>query len=110
MADGKEKKDKKKTLAEDGSELKTDGRFTRARSAVSNGASRVASTVSNNKKSLGLGAAVAAVATAGVMAAVKRRKSASQLSTATSTTTPEAPAETSLLTDTTPESSHLRTV
>lgn len=104
-ADGKEKKDKKKNLADDGSELKTDGRLTRARSAVSSGASRVATTVSNNKKSLGLGAAAAAVAAAGVMAVVKRRKSTSKLAT----TKPEAPAETSLATDTTPESSHLRT-
>jgi hypothetical protein len=98
-------KDKQKLKAANGAGLQTDGRFSRARSAVSSGASRVASTVSNNKKSLGLGAAAAAVAAAGVMAVVKRRK------TALKTTTPEAPAETSLLADPTPaETSGLRGV
>lgn len=107
-SDGKDKKDnKKKMKAADGSELQTDGRFTRARSAVSSGASRVASTVNNNKKSLGLGAAAAAVAAAGVMAVVKqRRKSASKLTT----TTPESPAETSLAADTAPDPANLRTI
>ena len=106
-SDGKDKKDKKKLKAEDGSDLQTDGRFTRARSAVSSGASRVASTVNNNKKNLGLGAAAAAVAAAGVMAVVKqRRKSASKLTTAT----PESPAETSLVTDTAPDPANLRTI
>lgn len=71
---GKQKKGHKELT--DGTELKTDGRLARAKSAVSSGASRVASTVSNNKKSLGLGAAAAAVAAAGVVAVVKRRKAA----------------------------------
>jgi hypothetical protein len=98
-------KDKKKTKAEDGSELQTDGRLTRARSAVSSGASRVASTVNNNKKSLGLGAAAAAVAAAGVMAVVKqRRKSASKLTTATSES------ETNPVTDAAPDPANLRTI
>lgn len=106
-SDGKEKKDRKKMKAENGGELQADGRFTRARSAVSSGASRVASTVNNNKKSLGLGAAAAAVAAAGVMAVVKqRRKSASKPTTAT----PEAPAEASLVTDTAADPGHLRTI
>jgi hypothetical protein len=102
--DKKDKKDKKKSKTADGAELQTDGRLSRARSAVSSGASRVASTVSNNKKSLGLGAAAAAVAAAGVVAVVKRRK------TALKTTTPEAPAETSLLDATPAETSGLRGV
>lgn len=99
-------KDTQTLKAGNGAGHQTDGRFSRARSAVSSGASRVASTVSNNKKSLGLGAAAAAVAAAGVMAVVKRRKTA-----ALKTTTPEAPAETSLLSDPTPaETSGLRGV
>ena len=69
-------KDKVDHTSADNAEMKTDGRLSRAKSAVSSGASRVASTVSNNKKSLGLGAAAAAVAAAGVVAVVKRRKAA----------------------------------
>lgn len=104
---GKDKMDHKANSA-DGAELKTDGRFSRAKSAVSSGASRVASTVSNNKKGLGLGAAAAAVAAAGVVAVVKRRKAAG---TKLPLTTPEAPAETSLASEpTSAETAGLRSV
>ena len=94
--DGKDKTDKNKAPKTDGVE-KT-GRVAKARSAVSSGASRLASGVSNNKKSLGIGAAAAAVAAAGVVAVVKARKK-TDVSSALDTTTPESPAETTLGTD-----------
>lgn len=89
------KKDKNKAPKTDGVE-KT-GRVARARSAVSSGASRLASGVSNNKKSLGIGAAAAAVAAAGVVAVVKARKKTG--ASALDTTTPESPVESTLGTD-----------
>lgn len=93
--DGKDKKDKNKAPKTDGVE-KT-GRVAKARSAVSSGASRLASGVSNNKKSLGIGAAAAAVAAAGVVAVVKARKKTG--ASALDTNTPESPTESTLGTD-----------
>ena len=95
--DGKEKKSK--TPKTDGLDTETTGRVAKARSAVSSGASRLASGVSNNKKSLGIGAAAAAVAAAGVVAVVKARKKSASTSSALETTTPESAAESTLGTD-----------
>lgn len=97
--DGNGKEKKSKTPKTDGLDTEKTGRVARARSAVSSGATKLASGVSNNKKSLGIGAAAAAVAAAGVVAVVKARKKSAATSSALDTTTPESPVESSLGTD-----------
>lgn len=93
--DNKESKEKKsKAPKTDG--VETTGRVAKARSAVSSGASKLASGVSNNKKSLGIGAAAAAVAAAGVVAVVKSRKKSAATSSDLDT---EASVESTLGTD-----------
>lgn len=87
------------------SKAKTDHDLTTDGGTSKSPLSRLSSTVSNNKKTFTLAGAAAAAAAAGVMAVVKRRKSAAALKT----TTPEAPAETSLLDEpTAAETSSLR--